>query len=881
MKWIRRFFLFSIVIVLLLLAAISVALLKYEDEIKQFVVSSLNQGLRTEIKVEAVDLSLWNSFPKVSVLFNEVVIHAVDAKSDTLISAKTLGAQFDLYDLYQGNYRLNGLQIDNGFCRLVVDQSGRENYIFWEADSSQDSNFNLDLEAVQLNEVDFSYVNYSKDFELIFEIDQAKLKGNFSKAIFDLNLNASIANSTIRNGEVYFIQNRKIALNTKGKVDSQKELISFERSSLSIDEVNFETEGAVNYSDKSSLDLILESSNTKLENAISLLPKQIRKSLQVYDITGSAKITAQVQGPISAIDQPSYQADFSVTNGTFTHQESGFSFQKTNLQGNINNGAENRLSTTSLTLNSLKTETKNGKISGKGMLKNFSQPNFTFEGNAVFSLADILEMTHAKGFESNKGEVQAQLKIDGKLADLSHFTLNDWKRSKIEGNIKLIEVQLKSESLKESFSQVNGEIEVKNNTLQIQDLSLLHGENDAILNGSVNNLVGYLVENQELLLDLKLSSNYLNLEPYFENTSDSKESEERGTVSLYLYPSVKELSYQEYHLKNFSSDLLWKNSNLDLRNCRFNFLEGEIETDFFWRSKTSGTHITYANANLKNIDFAKLFKTFNNFGQKTIESQHLKGFASCMLDFSANWDQDWKVDPSSIQIESDLIIENGELLNFKPIEKLASYIELEELQHIKFKTLQNHILVKNKTIYIPRFQVNNSALNLTLEGSHTFDNQIDYQFELVLNELLGRKVKKPKENEFGYVEDDGLGRTKIFLKMTGNVDNPEVSYDKEQLKSHVKEKVNEEKQTIKRLLNEEFGLFKNDSISKPKKKETEEKPFTIEWDDSENQDTSQTKSEKKEESQSEKKKTKKGKFGKFIDKIAQPNEEEYVEPKEN
>ena len=252
-----------------------------------------------------------------------------------------------------------------------------------------------------------------------------------------------------------------------------------------------------------------------------------------------------------------------------------------------------------------------------------------------------------------------------------------------------------------------------------------------------------------------------------------------------------------------------------------------------------------------------------------------------MLDFSANWDQDWKVDPTSIQIESDLIIENGELLNFKPIEKLASYIELEELRHIKFKTLQNHILVKNKTIYIPRFQVNNSALNLTLEGSHTFDNQIDYQFELVLNELLGRKVKKPKENEFGYVEDDGLGRTKIFLKMTGNVDNPEVSYDKDQLKSHVKEKVNEEKQTIKRLLNEEFGLFKNDSISKPKKKETEEKPFTIEWDDSENQDTSQTKSETKEESQSEKKKTKKGKFGKFIDKIAQPNEEEYVEPKEN
>ena len=44
-----------------------------------------------------------------------------------------------------------------------------------------DSNFNLDLEAVQLNEVDFSYVNYSKDFELIFEIDTVNKEVSIDK----------------------------------------------------------------------------------------------------------------------------------------------------------------------------------------------------------------------------------------------------------------------------------------------------------------------------------------------------------------------------------------------------------------------------------------------------------------------------------------------------------------------------------------------------------------------------------------------------------------------------------------------------------------------------------------------------------------------------
>ena len=165
-----------------------------------------------------------------------------------------------------------------------------------------------------------------------------------------------------------------------------------------------------------------------------------------------------------------------------------------------------------------------------------------------------------------------------------------------------------------------------------------------------------------------------------------------------------------------------------------------------------------------------------------------------------------------------------------------------------------------------------------MEGTHQFNNQVDYRFTLLLDQILGKKAKKPKDSEFGYVEDDGLGKTQLFLRMKGDLNDPDISYDKQQLGKHLKKEVKEEKQEIKAILKQEFGLFKKDTTLKsPTKEENTQALFEIEWDeDPEKVEQKKVEGRKEEEKKSEKK----GKFGKFIDKIAKPNEDEYVSPQD-
>ena len=133
------------------------------------------------------------------------------------------------------------------------------------------------------------------------------------------------------------------------------------------------------------------------------------------------------------------------------------------------------------------------------------------------------------------------------------------------------------------------------------------------------------------------------------------------------------------------------------------------------------------------------------------------------------------------------------------------------------------------------------------------------------------KNKKKENTEFGYVADDGLGKTTLFLKMTGTIDDYKIAYDTEGLKESWKEDLKEEKQTLKSILNKEFGWFKKDSTLK-KDDTPKDDGFQIEWEEDDNKKTeTKTKTEKKKT-----KKKKKG-LGKFIDKIAQPEDEEYEE----
>ena len=156
------------------------------------------------------------------------------------------------------------------------------------------------------------------------------------------------------------------------------------------------------------------------------------------------------------------------------------------------------------------------------------------------------------------------------------------------------------------------------------------------------------------------------------------------------------------------------------------------------------------------MDIARLFDSFGNFGQDDLTSKNLNGTADIIIE-NANmtFDENYELQYPSVYVLVQVAINDGELIDYKPLEELSGYIDVDELKHIRFNRMENQIEINKEVITIPAMEVNSSALNLYVTGTHTFDNHINYQFKIRLGEILSKKfLKRHKQDEY---ESSGNG----------------------------------------------------------------------------------------------------------------------------
>jgi AsmA-like C-terminal region len=175
------------------------------------------------------------------------------------------------------------------------------------------------------------------------------------------------------------------------------------------------------------------------------------------------------------------------------------------------------------------------------------------------------------------------------------------------------------------------------------------------------------------------------------------------------------------------------------------------------------------------------------------------------------WDENLNSDLTAFYAKGNVTIENGKLLKFDPLLALSKYIDINELVDLRFSKMENTIEIKNQMIFIPNMHVSSNAIDMDLSGTHTFQNIVDYHIRVLLSDVLWKKSKRNSDSQFGDIENDGTGKSSLFIRMYGPADNPKFSLDKLMIKKKIKEDLQKEKSIVKDVLKEEFkGWFKKD-----------------------------------------------------------------------
>jgi hypothetical protein len=827
-----KFFLYSLVAILLLAFGLIVYLLANKDQIKKYALDQLNAQLDAKITINDIDIILFKQFPKVSLDMHLVRITDPTQPKKYLLQAEHVYIGFNFYDIIRKQYSIKLIAIDSAQLNLYTNLEGKSNFNIFKQDTSTAANqsFLLSLKEVNLNQVNVVYINKSYKQQYDLRIQNMLLSGDFSNAGESVNCKGLVYARMVKTDHFVLAKNKLLTLDIMLAINNQTETYRFTKGFIDLDMLQLNLEGSITNKLKSVLfDVKVGARKLDIPAMLSLLPGSVNIPNDLKS-EGELYFNGFIKGEASETNSPQISLTFGVQNGKLKKGDV-LNINQIKFSGEFGNGAAHNAKHSFVKLNDLQLTINEGKVMGNLFITDFTNPEMKLHLKGNLRAQDIITFVKNGSVKRAEGNVKFDIDFEGLLA---HVNSINWSKNKASGTIDLDLNNIEFDNEKYRTETFKALFKVNGKDVEINRLDANMNQSDVKVTGVLTNFIPYLLINGEKLnAQINYQSNYLDINNFAMLGSTSIDTIKTGfslpdNITISANIGAGKLMYNLFTAQNVSAKLLWRGKVISLQDFAAQTMEGDIKLDGQIENAPDGRFLITSSSNLKGINITRLFKECNDFGQQEITQKHLYGKLSGEINFVGVWSSNFTCDLNKLYVLSKIKVSNGELVNYEPLNALGKYIDVNDLLNLKFADLDNTIEIKNKTIFIPQFDVKNNALNITLSGSHSFDNIVDYRMKIKLSELLKNKRKK-LSNEFNEEEATADRGVNLYMSMKGPIDNVSITYDKLGTKKKITQELKQEKQNIKEILKKELGIDDNKkSDIKEKQKDDGELEFESE-----------------------------------------------------
>ncbi|MDR0682885.1 MAG: hypothetical protein LBG15_13715 [Dysgonamonadaceae bacterium] len=802
----------------------------FQDKIAHIFLMHLYKSTKVEIKHESISFSLLRKFPMASLQIND--IHVKDLQGDhNLLQAEKIFLQFNVLDLLRNNYTIRRVDIYNADLHLIINENGENNWnIFQFNDSIQSEKVEVRLNTIQFKKVKLLFEHNPQKTIVSTLVDHLSAKGNFSENIFTTHLSSDMFINELSVDKAVYLSDQPLHLYTKLHIDTEKDIYSIEGGNFDLDILKFTANVTLSKpKDKFHLQTHVSIKNAYIEKVIGKLPKLVRIKTTVLKPVGIFSLTFDMNGEVGKKNKLNIKGSFAWKKGSIENVENNIKLSKVTMKGQFFTATPHMLAATKIVIDEFSAELKQGQLQGALEVENLEQPLIDISVNGALNLEDLHSFIPTNYFHKITGNADIDISFKNKFTQLKKITAQDFTHSVIQGDIIFSNVLLQIREDENMLENLSGDLRFDNQVIHTDKLTGILKGNLFELKGKIENVFPYILDNKSRLrinADIYLPELDMN-KLFAKDIEDIKKSTEKQQEQELVFPAnfdfdftfkMDNLSYNQFNAQNTEGKATFSKNVLLLENLQMNTCDGKLQTRVRVAQTDNKNYSLKCEADLSDINIQKLFSAFGNFGQKNLTDKNIRGIASSNITFQTMLRENITLVQNSIVSEIDIVVKNGELNNFLPLESLSKFIALNELKNVRFATLENRIHIENSTISIPNMEIKNNALNLSIMGKHSFAGNIDYHIKLLLQDVLGKKIKSRKQKEdFGEVIDDNTGQVYLHLLATGNMDNPLFKWDAHSAKKGLQRQFSDQKYQIQQIQQRNNPTSSPDAIKEKEK----------------------------------------------------------------
>ncbi|MEL7119775.1 MAG: hypothetical protein AAFO07_10050 [Bacteroidota bacterium] len=760
-KFLRRLFVFLIIIFLLGLILSIVSTFIFQKQIGNTAIKSINESLKTELSYENISFNLFKNFPTATATFSGIRLK--DTRDSNLLKAEELSLKIGLWGLINKNYNVSTAELSNGYINLLVDESGKPNFdIFKEGFAQKTNQLEVDVEKALLRNIDLKYINQSDVQELALTFKNAELSGDFSDQELQLESKGKLEAKKVSFSDKSFELSEAIDFETEVDFDFEKNALSFSSTQLSILDNLFRLNGDVEQWDQGTYyDLFLSSTQENASNIFALLPQSYQKQLEGLECIGNLTLSFSFKGLSNASQGPAIAADIKFLDGTIKSSQFTNVLENVSFNAMLNTADNKQQENSKFSIENFSAYYEEKAVDLNLEVQDFNRPLIDLSLNGILPTEVIRIINPKIQVDTTGGDVQiSKLKIKGRLEDMKSPSWINQVESTGIINIENTTFLTTGSAVKVNYLSFN----ILDNRFNIDSLVMQIDSSDINVSGTTYNVLPILLadtlntEQAELEFAIQLRSEKMYLDqvlrsigviaPSIDTTLNGKNAQvyirERERISNYLKGSIQakvdELHYDSLVGNSFDGQLEFLNTELQVSG-QINAMNGQFE----FESQTYLERLPRMEASIqtKDININTLFSQTSNLGQEVLTSDSISGNLNAKTFLELHWDENGKMRGDKLVVLSTIDIANGNIANYPALKKLAQNTGVKQLNPLQFDKLEGILEIRRTKAYFPLTLINNNdGLNIALTAERRLGGKSRYNLLMHTNLPYARSIKQ-------------------------------------------------------------------------------------------------------------------------------------------
>ncbi|WP_437399079.1 AsmA family protein [Flagellimonas lutimaris] len=835
-------------ITLLILLAIIIALpLFLQGKIEEIIKSKVNNSINATLDFEEADLSLLRSFPNANVEITKLsLVNKAPFEGDTLFASSEIELAMSIKELFKSANEpivIKSLNIDGAKLHIKADADGNANYDIAKEEedtpstSSEESsdNFTLNMDSYAITNSEIIYEDLGSGMKLeIAEMNHSG-RGDLSLEKSELKTLTDALVSFEMDSTKYLNKN-KINLDALIGIDLSENKYTFLDNKALINQLPLVFDGFLKVNeDNQEVDITFKTPSSDFKNFLAVIPEAYASNIENVETTGNFEVNGEFKGVVDDEHIPAFKIAVNSENASFKYPDLPKSVRNVYIDTEINNET-GITEDTYVNINRLSFLIDKDKFNLNAKIRELmgnTKVNAHMDG--TINLANISQAYPVPEDYNLKGILNADVTT---AFDMASLEKKQYQNTKTNGKASVSGFEYASEELKNPVAINAAAVTFNPNMVTLDSFKGKTGSTDFDARGTLTNLLGFMFNNENIEGNFTLASNQFALNDFMvEETEETSETSEDGTGSTptgeerikipsfldcTVEASANTVVYDNLNLKNVKGTLVIKDETATVKNLTSDLFGGTLGMSGSVSTKEEASTFDM-DLGMSNFNIGESFAGLDMLKTLTPLAAALQGKLNSDIKIAGNLNEDFTPNLATISgnLLAELLSPTLDAQKAPWVSSLDSKLNFLDAKEINLDGLKTALSFDNGSVKVKPFTLKYKDININVDGSHTFDKQMQYKATLdVPAKYLGNEVNKL----ISQMNDESLGdvTVPVTANIGGNFTNPSVSTD---LTSSVKtltsklvdmqknKLVNQGKDKAKDLLSDVFKKNESDSTA--------------------------------------------------------------------